>query len=130
MTVTVDPNTHEGWRLVERPAYGPEFCSVSLQRDDPEGFIDTTNHLQVFDPRVYISVGAVRRMWAFLGLSNPETDRLTAQLAASEQRVVELEAELDEMDRNFQAIDRLQRVGYKGQKKPGRKPNPETVEAA
>lgn len=125
--VVADPESREAFRLVDRPPFNPGYCAVTLRSDDPEGFIDTGNDLRVAGPRIYVSIGGLRRMIRFAGIVDPEVAELRMALDEANARVLELEHDVDEADKNMQAVDRLVRTGYSKQRKPGRKTGDKTV---
>lgn len=128
MSVQTDPTSHEAFRVVERPEFAPHFCAVTLDEHCDEGFIDTCNEMQQIGSRIYISVTGVKRLAKFLCLEDaqPYIDR-NVEL---ERKIADLEAELDTVEQALGAIDRLQRVGYRAQAKPGRKPKIRDEEVA
>lgn len=118
-------------QIVSEALARPHHCAVlpfvgGFQED---GYFDAGLELGGVDPHVYVSVKAVREMARLLGYKTAgEHQEVLDALAEADRRVEVLEAELAEADKTAAAIDRLQRVGYRAQKKPGRKPKSE-VEA-
>jgi len=116
-------------RRVARPEHGPHVCSFTLKGEDPEGFFTTNTVIRWGrDPVAYIAVSAVRQAARELGMvSSDEHGLVVGELERANRRVAQLEDEVAEMNRDFEAIDLLQSKGFTARKKPGRKPAAQEV---
>jgi hypothetical protein len=114
-------------RFVESAPIFPSRCAVLPQigGNHPRGYIDTQGEFVSSgkDQHVYVSVVAVEEMARKLGWHSPETvDELERTLEGYKHRVAQLEAEVEDLNKDFDAIEQLQSRGYTARKKPGRKP--------
>lgn len=108
-------------QLVPKPAHRPHVCALTLRGDDPEGFFTTNTEIRELDPVAYVSVAAVRMMADRLGYLHPdEAEGIAQALEQREHRVQQLEQEVQELNRDFEAIDLLESRGYSARKKAGR----------
>lgn len=118
-------------QIVSEALARPHHCAVLpfVGGPQPDGYFDAGLELGGVDPHVYVSVKAVREMARLLGFKTVEEHQeVLDAIAEADARVEALEAEVAEADKTAQAIDRLQKVGFRAQKKPGRKSTKE-VEA-
>lgn len=122
--VTIDPESHELFRFVEKPLYGPHYCVVTLAESDPRGFVDTGNEPAYAGPRIQISVAGIERLAKFIGFQAPEIEALRTELDSATARILDLEAEVEKADADLAAVDRLVRRqdgSWSKQARPGRK---------
>ena len=119
-----------------QPPYPPHRCAVFTYRNgtDPETrFIDTGVDFEVgagFE-RLYLSEAAVKDMSREFG--HPSADEhatALAENAALKARLEDLEADMKEYDRRFQAIDILESADFRARRKAGRPPKQPTQKAA
>lgn len=102
--------------IVERPDMHPGQCIASMITEDSKGFIDTLLTPAVVDPRVYLSVSYVMDAARKLGMTmEPQADD-------RDERIAELEAQVEELERQLDAIDVMESAGFTARKRPGRKP--------
>lgn len=112
-------------RFVEQAAIRPHHCAVfpHIGSNHREGFFDTGSELPGFDNHVYVSVAAVREMARL-----PQVDMVAGEelrdaldeLAQLRRRLAQLEDEVADLNRDFEAIDVLASRGFQARKKPGR----------
>lgn len=119
-------------RLVESAERLPHHCMVypQLGQCQREGYVDTGSTVTVMDPRVYISVCAVKDMAALIGL--PRVEEFEAVVGERDRLARELEecrAALDSAERLVEAVDVLESRDFRARKKPGR-PRKEVSEDA
>lgn len=113
------------FRFVERADARPFCCAVypqlgSVQQD---GYVDTGIDLNAADPRILVSVRAVRDLAAFLGFPVPEEhERLAGELEGAVRELAEARAELEELRREVDAIYVMKSRGWKPAGRPGRPP--------
>lgn len=102
--------------LVETPRLGK--CCVTARTDPAAGPYFDTSFTTASGERVYVSREAFERLAEAFGGSrrSVEADELRA-------RIGELEGELMELNRQFDAIDILASKGYQARKRPGRPAN-------
>lgn len=108
--------------LVEKALARPMRCAVlPYQHDDPRGFWDC-GVLPGLDPHVYVSQAALGELAARAGFVRPDEHRLVVgELERANRRVAQLEDEIADLNRDFEAIDLLESRGYRARRKPGRK---------
>lgn len=102
-------------RFVERAVSRPSTCAVIPGRGaaEKEGFIDTGNELMGWDPHVYISFAGAREVARFIGWVDPESVAgLQEEVQVANDRIAELEQELNDAELDLQAKDRLERKGF------------------
>lgn len=99
--------------LVETPRLGK--CCITARTDPAAGPYFDTSFTTASGERVYVSREAFERLSEVFGGSRRavEADGLRA-------RIVELEDELRELNRQFDAIDILASKGFQARKRPGR----------
>jgi len=113
-------------RFVERAEIRPSRCAVlpQIPGNHPRGFLDTGSEmLGGLDNHVYVSVVAAEEMARKLGWQSPEdAQELRDELEAVARERDRLQDEVDDLNRDFEAIDVLQSKGFTTRRKPGRKP--------
>lgn len=110
-------------RFVERAVSRPNTCAVIPGRGaaEKEGFIDTGNELQGWDPHIYISMAGARAIAAFIGWASPEaTDAQAAHAAELQARIEELERENDRLQDEADHVHGLMKHGYTPKRAAGR----------
>jgi hypothetical protein len=118
-------------RFVEKAVIRPARCAVFPHLPNggnhPDGFLDTGSEMPPsgFDQHVYVSVVAVREMATKIGWHSPETvSGIENELEFLKHKCAQLEDEVAELNKDFDAIEQLQSKGYTARKKTGRKPQP------
>lgn len=112
-------------RWVQHAAIRPHHCAVIpyvANSNARAGFFDTGNDFRDQD-HCYISVEAVQEMARLIGWQ-PSTvlKPLEAKVAARDERIAELEAEVAEHEKFRDAAEyTLEKFGSKVRNKPGRK---------
>src|SRR5687767_1419825 len=96
------PNLHSEGR--SPTGVVPMKCAVTNRGDDPEGFIATDNNLMGFDPKVFISVAAVKEMAHMLGMVSPE------DIEPLVKRAQELEKEFAEAQKAIDAMAQIKEL--------------------
>jgi hypothetical protein len=90
-----------------------------------KGYFDVGSELPGFDNHGYVSVEFVEQAAQHLNWHSPDTvSEIEAELESYKHRVAQLEDEVRELNKDFDAIEVLQSRGYTARKKPGRKPGP------
>lgn len=109
-------------RLVEKPIARPMRCAVlPFQHDDPRGWVDCEWELPGLDPRVYVSYTGVEALAGKFGFVPADTHAdLQEQVVELERENRRLKDEVDDLNRDFEAIDVLESRGYTKRRKPGR----------
>lgn len=117
--------------FVEKPLCRPNHCAVTpfIHQDD-EGFIDTRSELPGFDNHVYVSVKSLREMIRFMKWPTPEDYQgLVDEAEGLQRKVVDLEAQLREVDRELDAVEVLKRAPkWSEAKRAGRPPKKATAD--
>ena len=101
-------------RIVDVAEHPPGYCAVLGRSGGP--FIETGSNIPVFDPRVYVSIEAVKLMADMIGMVPEEKyHAVVDENNGLELACGELEAELKEANRELDSIEfinsRRQRVG-------------------
>lgn len=112
-------------RRVEQCVIRPNHCAAipHLGSAHAKGYFDTGTDLQGFDNRIYLSVEFCEQRAVDLGWTSPEDARaLNERVAELERENTRLAGEVDELNRDFEAIDVLASKGFQARKKPGRPP--------
>lgn len=96
------PNLHSEGR--SPTGIVPMTCAVTARGDDPEGFIAADNNLMGFDPKVFISVAAVKEMAHMIGMVSPE------DIEPLVKRAQELEHEFSAVQNQLDAITQIRQL--------------------
>lgn len=111
-------------RWVPHAAMRPHRCAAIPfigNSTAKKGFIDTGQDLRGWDPHVYLSVEAVEQMARMIGWQPQHVAAQHADVSRRrDERVKELEAERDELQRRLEAVDVLKSAGFTQAKRPGR----------
>lgn len=99
--------------FVPRPEFHPGYCAVTGRSDDPNGFIDTGNTLQVIDPRIFVSVEGVKTLARMIDWTPPEdVEQLEGRIAELESDNEHLQTENEKAREVYASIERLENVGF------------------
>jgi hypothetical protein len=95
-----------------------------------KGYFDCNSELPGFDNHAYVSVEFVEQAAQYLGWSSPEdVNELRHQYETLERECARLRDEVEDLNRDFEAIDQLTSKGFTARRKPGRKPSSAQKEA-
>lgn len=120
-------------RIVSNPEIRPAKCAVLpyVSGFREGGYVDTGSEMEPspMPSRVYVSVQAVGELGKVVGLIPADVHAETVDaLDEANRRILDLEEEVAQADRQLDAVHTLRRSGYSTGAKPGRKPK-EPVEA-
>ena len=94
-------------RIVDVAEAPPGYCAVLGRSDGP--YIDTGSSIPEYDPRVYVSLEAVKEMAKMIGMVPEEQYNEALDLNTGlEAACNDLEAELKEANRELDAVEFLQ----------------------
>ena len=104
------------------PPFLPGMCLLTKHNEGK--FIDldqdfTWDH----EGRMYLSVSAVRDMWALCKHLYENDEERVDELAERDERIHQLEREVEELEQVVQSVYVLKQKGFAQQRKPGRKPS-------
>lgn len=121
-------------RLVEHAACRPHHCAILPYVGNSNVrrfFVDTGTELQGFDNHIYLSDVGVEAAAQLIGYpSLSEIGQLKRQLDEALERAETAEAERDELQKKFAAIDVLASADFRARNKPGRPKQTKTGAAA
>jgi hypothetical protein len=112
-------------RIVPQAVIRPHHCAMfhTLGAAHAKGYFDVGSELPGFDNHGYVSVEFVEQAASHLKWSSPEdVSELRDHIETLERECARLQDEVDDLNRDFEAIDVLASKGYTARKKPGRKP--------
>jgi hypothetical protein len=112
-------------RIVPQALTRPHHCAMfpTLGARHRKGYFDTNSELPGFDNHAYVSVEFVEQAALHLGWVSPEeAEALRDHVEQLERRCAQLQDEVDDLNRDFEAIDVLASKGFTARKKPGRRP--------
>jgi hypothetical protein len=110
-------------KVVDKATDQPGQCTLTADFDGP--FVDTEFWINCervgINPHVYIHVPVAEQIGRTVGMV-PESvlHSCEKELEDQRQRVIDLEAELNESSRVLDAVDTLKRNGYESKRRPGR----------
>jgi hypothetical protein len=111
-------------RWVAHAAMRPHTCAAVPfvgNSNAKRGFIDTGRDLPGWDPHVYISFEAFQEMARIFEYQpGHAVTAVKAQVARKQERIAELEAELEEMRGQLDAVKVLKNAGFSQSNPPGR----------
>ncbi len=111
--------------IVPKPEWMPHECAVTLQSEDPRGFVDTGMNLPYVDPRVYVSAQAVEDMGRLFGFPTQ------AEHAELEAELEQLKADNLQLLQELEGAERLADAAYTSLERAVRdhpEPSPEATE--
>jgi hypothetical protein len=112
-------------RIVPEAVIRPNHCAMfpHLGSKHRKGFFDVGSELPGFDNHGYVSVEFVESAARHLKWAEPDAvQELRDRIETLERDNSRLQDEVDDLNRDFEAIDQLASKGFTARKKPGRKP--------
>jgi hypothetical protein len=112
-------------RIVPQAVIRPHHCAMfpTLGSAHRKGYFDMGSELPGFDNHGYVSVEFVEQAAQHLNWTSPEdVAEMRDHIETLERECARLQDEVDDLNRDFEAIDVLASKGFTARKKPGRKP--------
>lgn len=112
------------YRIVEQAKNLPQKCAMlpQLGSEHRKGYFDANARSTGVDPWMYVSVQFVEEAAEQLGWLSPEKHEEMCQNAVIDgERILELEEEIVEANRELDAINVIRSKGWKPQRKSGPK---------